>query len=147
MTTSSVLQKACKFGSKPDASTFPELPTVVTWLRLFIGLFYGISLGIRHETRGLVGATLGLNVIAFGPMLYFNAYLQAYVDSYKNLRFVGVVNGLALMMLIWITFFTWAHSEEEMSMQKVLSDAVVMSSSDEATETSTEGTIVGTDEF
>ena len=65
----------------------------------------------------------------------------------KNLRFVGVVNGLALMMLIWITFFTWAHSEEEMSMQKVLSDAVVMSSSDEATETSTEGTIVGTDEF
>ena len=111
MTTSSVLQKACKFGSKPDASTFPELLTVVTWLRIIIGAIYGVSLGIRNENRGLVGATLGLNVIAFAPMLYFNGYLMAYVDSYKNLRFVGVVNGLALMLLIWITFFTYAHSE------------------------------------
>eukprot|EP00985_Skeletonema_marinoi_P021221 scaffold12913_cov106-Skeletonema_marinoi.AAC.4 len=70
---------------------------------------------------------------------------MAYVDSYKNLRFVGVVNGLALMLLIWITFFTYAHSEEEMSMQKVLSDAMISSS--EATESSTEGATVGTDEF
>ncbi|KAL7444174.1 hypothetical protein ACHAXM_009301 [Skeletonema potamos] len=145
MTTTSVLQKACKFGSKPDASTFPELTTVVTWLRLIIGAIYGVSLGIRNENRGLVGATLGLNVIAFGPMLYFNGYLRAYVDSYKNLRFVGVVNGLAIMLLIWITFFTWKHSEEEFSMQKVLSDAIMSSSG--ATETSAEGTTVGTDEF
>lgn len=145
MTTTSVLQKACKFGSKPDASTFPELTTVVTWLRLIIGAIYGVSLGIRNENRGLVGATLGLNVIAFGPMLYFNGYLRAYVDSYKNLRFVGVVNGLSIMLLIWITFFTWKHSEEEFSMQKVLSDAIMSSSG--ATETSAEGTTVGTDEF
>jgi hypothetical protein len=140
-----MLQKACKFGSKPDASTFPELTTVVTWLRLIIGAIYGVSLGIRNENRGLVGATLGLNVIAVGPMLYFNGYLRAYVDSYKNLRFVGVVNGLAIMLLIWITFFTWKHSEEEFSMQKVLSDAIMSSSG--ATETSAEGTTVGTDEF
>jgi hypothetical protein len=146
MTTSSVLQKACKFGSKPDASTFPELTTVVTWLRLLIGAIYGVSLGIRNENRGLVGATLGLNVVAFAPMLYFNGYLHAYVDSYKNLRFVGVVNGLAIMLLIWITFFTLAHSEEELSMQKVLSDAI-MASSSAATESSAEGTSVGTDEF
>jgi hypothetical protein len=145
MTTTSVLQKACKFGSKPDASTFPELTTVVTWIRLIIGAIYGVSLGIRNENRGLVGATLGLNVIAFGPMLYFNGYLRAYVDSYKNLRFVGVVNGLSIMLLIWITFFTWKHSEEEFSMQKVLSDAIMSSSG--ATETSAEGTTVGTDEF
>eukprot|EP00984_Skeletonema_dohrnii_P015961 scaffold7000_cov156-Skeletonema_dohrnii-CCMP3373.AAC.20 len=70
---------------------------------------------------------------------------MAYVDSYKNLRFVGVVNGLAIMLLIWITFFTYAHSEEEMSMQKVLSDAMISSS--EATESSTEGETAGTDEF
>ena len=105
---------------------------------------YGVSLGIRNENRGLVGLTLGLNVIAFAPMLYFNGYLMANVDSYKNLRFVGVVNGLAIMLLIWITFFTWAHSEEEISMQKVLTDAVIAASEDAG---STEETSVGTDEF
>ena len=146
MTTSSasVLQKALKFASKPDASTFPELLTVVTWLRIIIGAIYGVSLGIRNENRGLVGLTLGLNVIAFAPMLYFNGFLMAKIDSYKNLRFVGVVNGLAIMLLIWITFFTWAHSEEEISMQKVLSDAIISSSEDAG---SSEETSVGTDEF
>ena len=146
MTTSSssVLKKALKFASKPDASTFPELLTVVTWLRIIIGAIYGVSLGIRNENRGLVGLTLGLNVIAFAPMLYFNGFLMAKIDSYKNLRFVGVVNGLAIMLLIWITFFTWAHSEEEMSMQKVLSDTIISSSEDAG---STEETSVGTDEF
>ncbi len=146
MTTSSssVLKKALKFASKPDASTFPELVTVVTWLRIIIGAIYGVSLGIRNENRGLVGLTLGLNVIAFAPMLYFNGFLMAKIDSYKNLRFVGVVNGLAIMLLIWITFFTWAHSEEEMSMQKVLSDAIISSSEDAG---SSEETSVGTDEF
>ena len=146
MTTSSssVLKKALKFASKPDASTFPELLTVVTWLRIIIGAIYGVSLGIRNENRGLVGLTLGLNVIAFAPMLYFNGFLMAKIDSYKNLRFVGVVNGLAIMLLIWITFFTWAHSEEEMSMQKVLSDAIISSSEDAG---SSEETSVGTDEF
>ena len=146
MTTSSesVLKKALKFASKPDASTFPELLTVVTWLRIIIGAIYGVSLGIRNENRGLVGLTLGLNVIAFAPMLYFNGFLMAKIDTYKNLRFVGVVNGLAIMLLIWITFFTWAHSEEEISMQKVLSDAIISSSEDAG---STEETSVGTDEF
>ena len=143
-TSSSVLKKACKFASRPDASTFPELITLVTWLRIIIGAMYGISLGIRNENRGLVGLTLGLNVIAFAPMLYFNGYLMANVDSYKNLRFVGVVNGLAIMLLIWITFFTWAHSEEEISMQKVLTDAMIAASEDAG---STEETSVGTDEF
>ncbi|KAL7492264.1 hypothetical protein ACHAWT_001419 [Skeletonema menzelii] len=143
-TSSSVLKKACKFASRPDASTFPELITLVTWLRIIIGAMYGVSLGIRNENRGLVGLTLGLNVIAFAPMLYFNGYLMANVDSYKNLRFVGVVNGLAIMLLIWITFFTWAHSEEEISMQKVLTDAMIAASEDAG---STEETSVGTDEF
>mmetsp|Transcript_622 Transcript_622/g.974 ORF Transcript_622/g.974 Transcript_622/m.974 type:complete len:146 (+) Transcript_622:40-477(+) len=143
-TSSSVLKKACKFASRPDASTFPELITLVTWLRIIIGAMYGVSLGIRNENRGLVGLTLGLNVIAFAPMLYFNGYLMANVDSYKNLRFVGVVNGLAIMLLIWITFFTWAHSEEEISMQKVLTDAMIAASEDSG---STEETSVGTDEF
>ncbi len=145
MTTSSVLKKACAIGSKPDESTFPELPTVVTWLRLIIGALYGVSLGLRNENRGLVGLTLGLNVIAFGPMLYFAGYLMANVDSYKNLRFVGVVNGVAIMLLIWITFFTWAHSEEETSLQKVLSDAMISSSED--ADPVVEETTIDADEF
>ena len=69
---------------------------------------------------------------------------MANVDSYKNLRFVGVINGVAIMLLIWITFFTWAHSEEEISLQKVLSDALVSSSEDADP---TEETTVDADEF
>ncbi len=69
---------------------------------------------------------------------------MANVDSYKNLRFVGVVNGVAIMLLIWITFFTWAHSEEEISLQKVMSDAMISSSEDAEPK---EETIVDTDEF
>ena len=125
--TASLLQKAWSFASKPNESTFPELTTVVTWLRLIIGAAYGVSLGMRNENKGIIGATLGLNVIAFLPMIYFAGYLQADVDSYKNLRFVGVANGLAIMFLIWITYFTWAHSEEETSIQKILSDIITPS--------------------
>ncbi|KAL7449682.1 hypothetical protein ACHAWC_001725 [Mediolabrus comicus] len=149
MTTSSVLliQKAMQFGSKPDSTSFPELPTVTTWLRLLIGALYGVSLGIRNENSGLVGMTLGLNVIAFVPILWLNGYLQANIDSYKNLRFVGVVNGLAIMLLIWIVFFTNNHEQEEKSLQKIISDAIFSAETDKLETSTTEETTAGTDEF
>lgn len=144
--TASLLQKAWSFASKPNASTFPELTTVVTWQRLIIGAAYGVSLGMRNENRGIIAAALGLNAIAFVPMIYFAGFLMADVDSYNNLRFVGIVNGLAIMFLIWISYFTWAHSEEETSIQKVLSD-IITSSADETVISSTEEVATGTDEF
>jgi hypothetical protein len=146
MTTSSLLHKVFQFGSKPDASTFPELLTVVTSMRLLFGAMYGVSLAVRHETSGLVGLTMGLNLVAFAPMLWFNGYLHADVDSYKNLRFVGVFNGVAMMLLVWIMLFTYYHLEEEETLQKVLSDNAVLSEAAN-TEIPSDGITVRIDEF
>eukprot|EP01083_Nonionella_stella_P160886 526284_1 len=104
------------FHSKPDATTVPELPTIITWVRFLVGGCYGVSLGLRNETNGMRGVLYGLNLIAFSPMLWFNYYLQANINSYKSLNFVGVANAFAFMLLIWITIFTIKHEEEEISL-------------------------------
>lgn len=57
-------------------------------------------------------------------MFWFNGYLDANVDSYKSLNFVGVVNGFAFMILVWVVLFTWEHGEEEISLAKVIADVV-----------------------
>lgn len=64
-------------------------------------------------------------------MFWFNSYLDANIDSYKSLNFVGVANAFAFMMLIWILLFTWEHGEEEISLGKVISE-VVQSSAGES---------------
>ncbi|KAL7485185.1 hypothetical protein ACHAW6_010786 [Cyclotella cf. meneghiniana] len=120
----SLLHKCKAYHSQPNATTFPELPTVTTWMRFLLGGLYGVSLGLRDETRGVIGALFGLNVITFLPMFWFNSYLDADIDSYKSLNFVGVANAFAFMMLIWILLFTWEHGEEEISLGKVISEVV-----------------------
>jgi len=85
---------------------------------------YGVSLGLRNETRGLSGVLFGLNLITFMPMFWFNSYLDANIESYKSINFVGVPNAFALMLLIWITLFTMEHGETESSLQKNLMDMV-----------------------
>ena len=35
-------------------------------IRFALGALYGISLGVRNETKGLVGALFGINLITFG---------------------------------------------------------------------------------
>ena len=42
-----------------------------------------------------------------------NFYLNAETDTYKNLNFAGVTNGIAIMVLVWLTFFTMLHEKEE----------------------------------
>lgn len=64
-------------------------------------------------------------------MFWFNSYLDADIDSYKSLNFVGVANAFAFMMLIWILLFTWEHGEEEISLGKVILE-VVQSSAGES---------------
>jgi hypothetical protein len=61
----SLISKCTSRHSRPNSTTFPELPTITTWLRFLLGGLYGVSLGLRDETRGMVGALFGLNVIAF----------------------------------------------------------------------------------
>ncbi|KAL7511723.1 hypothetical protein ACHAXN_009406 [Cyclotella atomus] len=122
----SILSQCTARASTPSSQTFPQLPQITTYLRLFLGSLYGLSLGLRDESRGLIGALFGLNIITFLPMFWFNSYLDAKVDSYKSLNFAGVLNGFAVMMLVWITVFTYYHGEEEESLRKVIGEVVLM---------------------
>jgi len=54
----------------------------------------------------------GINIIVFLPILYLTFYLNAQIDSYKSLNFAGVANGLAAMLLVWVTCFTMLHEAE-----------------------------------
>ena len=56
-------------------------------------------------------------------MFWFNTYLDAKVDTFQSLNFVGVPNAFALMLLIWIAIFTLRHEEAEALLAKVISDA------------------------
>ena len=141
--TMSLLVKCTSRHSQPNSTTFPDLPAIITWIRFLLGGLYGLSLGLRAETRGMVGALFGLNVIAFLPMFWFNSYLGADVDSYKSLNFVGVLNGFAFMILVWVVLFTWEHGEEEVSLGKVIGEVVKRS----AVSDSNEGHIGMEEEF
>eukprot|EP00550_Attheya_septentrionalis_P009746 CAMPEP_0198282020 /NCGR_PEP_ID=MMETSP1449-20131203/1895_1 /TAXON_ID=420275 /ORGANISM="Attheya septentrionalis, Strain CCMP2084" /LENGTH=155 /DNA_ID=CAMNT_0043978089 /DNA_START=161 /DNA_END=628 /DNA_ORIENTATION=- len=105
-------EKLKAFNSAPSSETFPELPEMITCLRLVLGACYGISLGMRG-TAGGMGVLFGLNVITFLPIVYMSSFLNVQTDSYASINFAGVPNALALMLLIWIIFFTMAHEEEE----------------------------------
>lgn len=63
----------------------------------------------------------GINIIVFLPILYLTFYLNAQINSYKSLNFAGVSNGLAAMLLVWVTCFTILHEAEV----EVLGGAVV----------------------
>lgn len=60
------------------------------------------------------------------PMFWFNAFLDADVDSYKSLKFAGVPNALCLSLLIWIAIFTMRNEEAELSLGKVISSVTVL---------------------
>mmetsp|Transcript_16449 Transcript_16449/g.24611 ORF Transcript_16449/g.24611 Transcript_16449/m.24611 type:complete len:151 (-) Transcript_16449:40-492(-) len=119
-------KKFTAYKSSPSVDTYPSLPDAITWMRLFLGLTYGLSLGYRESTcdsslEGAIGLIMGLNVIVFLPILYLNFFLNAQTDSYKALNFQGSPNALALMMLIWTIFFTMLHENEE----NTLANAVI----------------------
>ena len=60
------------------------------------------------------------NSCNFFPLLF---EYKANIDSYKSLKFVGVFNASAFMLLIWITIFTMKHEEEEISLNAFISNA------------------------
>ena len=55
-----------------------------------------------------------------------NYFLNIENETYRKLFFAGVVNGFALMVLVWVLFFTLMHEEEE----GVLSSALISSAED-----------------
>ena len=66
-----VLYKFFALNSKPNAKTFPELPTVILWVRFILATGYGTWLGMSSQ-KGAAGVMFGLNFIAFVPILYCN---------------------------------------------------------------------------
>ena len=99
----SQLKKFVSINSKPNQDTFPELPDVIVWFRFALALLYGSFLGLSNHSKGAAGILFGLNFISFIPVLYCNFILGADSDSYgSKLYFSGVLNSLALMLLIWI---------------------------------------------
>lgn len=113
------LNKLIAMGSKPNSATFPELPDMVVLIRMTLALVYGISLGLRDSNTG-VGVVFGLNLITFIPIIYLTQFLDADTDSYKSINFAGVPNALALMLLVWLYFFTAAHGEEENALRSAV---------------------------
>lgn len=118
MTFLGTLKKLVAIGSKPNASTFPELLNVVVWMRCIMAVVYGIHLS--KSTVGGVGMLYGLNAVAFVPMMYA-FLLGADVNSYDNLIFAGVPNALALLLLVWIYFFTLDNASEEAAIANMIS--------------------------
>mmetsp|Transcript_126467 Transcript_126467/g.188716 ORF Transcript_126467/g.188716 Transcript_126467/m.188716 type:complete len:155 (+) Transcript_126467:103-567(+) len=116
------LGKIFAVNSKPTATTFPELPDYIVWARFVLAVGYGIWLGTSSQSRGGAGVMFGLNFIVFVPMLYCTTFLGADSESYgTKLLFSGVFNGFALMLLIWIYFYSLDHVEDE----KILSNALL----------------------
>lgn len=69
-----VLLKGSKMNSKPTMETFPELVDLLLWFRFFLGLFYGVYLGM-NTIRSATLPLQALNLIAFLPIMYTNLYL------------------------------------------------------------------------
>jgi hypothetical protein len=109
----SIRSKLFAFQSKPTASTFPELPDIIIWIRIVLGAAYGVNLGLKDEVGGVV-LVFGLNLITFLPIVFMSTFLNVQIDTYKqSVNFAGVANALAVMLLVWMIIFTKQHGGEE----------------------------------
>jgi hypothetical protein len=109
----SLLEKLLTPGWKPSPATFPELPECIIWMRFVLAICFGIFIGLESKPRGGVNVMFALNLIAFVPVFYATTYLGASQDEFgAKLIFGGVVQGLALTILIWIYFYTGNHPED-----------------------------------
>eukprot|EP00542_Grammatophora_oceanica_P017452 CAMPEP_0194029926 /NCGR_PEP_ID=MMETSP0009_2-20130614/3552_1 /TAXON_ID=210454 /ORGANISM="Grammatophora oceanica, Strain CCMP 410" /LENGTH=161 /DNA_ID=CAMNT_0038669749 /DNA_START=10 /DNA_END=495 /DNA_ORIENTATION=- len=106
-----IIKKFGAWGSKPDVNTFPELTQCVIWLRFIIAIGYGTYLGLSDSNRA-IAVMFGLNAVTFVPLIYCHVLLQAEMESFSGLTFGGLVNALALIILIWVGIHSWKHEDE-----------------------------------
>jgi hypothetical protein len=122
---STPLQKFFAMNSKPTKDTFPELPDMVVWMRFILALTYGAWLGLGAMSTGGANVIFGLNFVTFVPIVYCSTYLGADSDSYDTkIFFSGVINSVALLLLIWTYFYTLEHAEDEAKFSAALANAV-----------------------
>jgi len=114
------LRKAVAINSKPTEETFPELPTILVWIRFFLGAAYGTYIG----RRGIKSGTLvlqALNLIAFLPFVYCRMYLGTEGEAFGfQIVFSGTAQALALALLLWIYFYTAQMEEQELKFANML---------------------------
>jgi len=122
-TKPSLLSKLIAINSKPTQETFPELPDVIIWFRFVLAVAYGVFLGLQETHRsGGANVIFGLNFITFVPFIYCSTYLGVDQASYKSsILFAGVLNSLALMLLIWIYIYTANHESDVAALASILS--------------------------
>ena len=121
----SIFAKLTDYQSKPTEEMFPELPDILIWIRIVLGVLYGVSLGLRNQVEW-VGILFALNVTTMLPTVYVSAFLGATEDNFKQgLTFVGVPNAMATCLLVWIMVFTHQHEEEESAFARAIVQKVV----------------------
>ena len=75
---------------------------------------YACWLGMSTMAAEGAGLLMGINLITFVPFIFCSTYLGANIDSYgSQVLTSGLFNALALMLLIWIWFYTAEHENDE----------------------------------
>jgi hypothetical protein len=96
--------------SEYSSAKAPELAECFIRMRLFLGLIGGIMLGVFHRQGG-TGLTAGIGFLYFVPIWYAKIKFLADFDSKEpnSIKMTGILNAIALMALVWITFYTWSN--------------------------------------
>jgi hypothetical protein len=115
------IRKMVAINSRPTEASFPELPTVVIWMRAVLAISYGWYLGSRNIRSGVMVINM-LNLVAFIPVMYCRLYLNVQsTDQYSgSILFSGLFQSMALAILVWIYCFTSQHEETELKLSNFL---------------------------
>lgn len=115
-----LFRKAVAINSKPTEETFPELPTILIWMRFVLGAAFGTYVGLKGVKSGAI-ALQALNMVAFLPFVYCRMYLGTEGDAFgTSIIFAGTVQAVALALLLWIYFYTAQMEEQELNFIDVL---------------------------
>jgi hypothetical protein len=134
----SLLEKLLTPGWNPSLTTFPELPDCIIWMRFVLAIFFGFFIGLESKSRGGYNLMFALNLIAFVPVFYATTYLGASQDEFgAKLVFGGVIQGLALTVLIWVYFYTGSHPHDEAAFSLVFGNSTKAMIFPDASEAST----------
>ena len=111
---STPFEKAFKQGARWDATSFPEFPAAVYWLRQILALVVGL-------VWGLVPLTGWVGLLAFGAtsqivcMLYYTKYLDVDVEDFGrwDLMKEGFMASFGCFLLVWVVTFSVVHPSHE----------------------------------
>jgi hypothetical protein len=115
------IRKMIAINSKPTEASFPELPSVLIWMRAILAIAYGWYLGTHNIRSGVLVINM-LNLVAFIPVMYCRLYLNVQsTDQYSSsILFSGLFQAMALALLVWIYCFTSQHEETELKLSNFL---------------------------